>query len=1749
MTAQEILEKAIRNGVVLYVQDEELKFRAKSGALTPELKSAIVGHRASIVEHLRRVQAEMVERDPSAPPPLRRRAGEERVPLSYAQQRLWFIDRLGEGSAQYHAQGAHRITGRLDVAALHRALTTIVERHESLRTVVGEENGTPYQVVLQDFAFELPQTDLRHLDDAEQEREVQRIIARNAQQPFDLGRDLMLRVHLLILGEERHVILMDLHHIAADGWSMRVLQEELLQLYPAYCEGRPNPLPPLGLQYADYTMWQRTWLRGEPLDRQLDFWKRELNDIPEVHRLPLDRERPAAPTYAGDAVRCTLGQEALDAIRALCKRHDVTLFMFVHAAVSALLGRYSDDDTVVMGTPVLGRVHPDLESMIGLFVNTIVLKTKLDGDPAFTELLSRNKRTLLDALGHQDVPFEMIVEELKPRRTTSHSPLFQILFNMQPSRPRTFALPGVTFESVPAGSRTSKFDLVVDIIESPSDLVVHFGYSTDIFLRSTIERMAANFRVLVESILAGPDRRVRELDLLAPAERDRLLHARGEGVAVSILDSNGQLMPEGAIGELWVHADGGAQRTGELARWTPEGELQKVGRVEDRAAAGLAAAVPEEQPFVEPRTETEQRMARVWSTVLKENPVGVTENFFGAGGHSLSMVVLIKRIAKEFGVDIPLATFIESPTIEAASRFVDAAGMAQTPAIPALSRERRSRPLPLSFAQTRIWFITRMEEGSSSYNIPAALRFTGPVDRETLRRAFETIVARHTILRTVYREEGREPVQVVLEPRPFHLPLIDLSAQGPDEQARVVSDLVRSESVRAFDLTSEPSLRVVLVRLSEESHVLLFNVHHIAADGWSVGVLTRELNAIYGAYREGRPHTLPELPIQYCDYAVWQRETMSAALPGEHLRFWTGWLAGLPKVHSLPLDRPRPSYPSYRGAHHAMHVAAETVRGLEELSRTHNATMFMVLQAALAVLIHRYSGDTDVAIGTPVANRLHGEVEPLVGCFVNTLVLRSGLAGDPRFTDFLAETHQNLLQAFAHQSVPFELLVEQLNPERDLSHAPLFQVMFAYQNDEGDAIALRDAKFERVDSDYPVSKFDLTLYARRSANGLALIWEYATDIFNAPTIESMASAFGVLLESIVRTPEARVGSLRLLSAEIEQELLRRSAGIPSAPAVAQCIHEVFEARVREMPDAIAVRHGNDMLTYRELDREATLLARRLRARGVQTGDVVGVCAEQAPVMIVRLLAILKAGGAYLPVDPSYPAERLRYLLTDSHVGVVLASRAAYDLLPADVQALVLPGDADAGEEQAFSSADLGLGPRSLAYVLYTSGSTGRPKGVAVEHRGVTRLVCGPDYIELGPDTVTLLHCAMSFDVATFELWAPLLNGGTMVIYDGPSGDVAEMARQVKAYGVNTLWLTSGLMPLWVEQQTPALGLRWLLAGGDVVPPRAVDEIYRRDPRVTIVNGYGPTENTTFSCCHRVPRGPRPVVSIPIGTPIRGSSAYVLDGSMQLLPVGCRGELFVGGDGVAREYVGNPALTSERFVPNPFSNVEGERLYRTGDVVRWLPDGTLEFLGRNDFQVKIRGFRIEIGEIETHLARVEGVAECAVLAIDRDGTGRQLVAYLVGALDATDLGERARRQLRQALPEYMVPAVFVKLDRMPLTPHGKIDRRALPAPSDDDVRRVTYVAPRTSTETAIAGLWQEILRLARVGIDDNFFQIGGHSLLASRFVSAAREAFAVEIPMRVIFDKPTIRELATWFDLYNPVAVATADEPEGEELFL
>ena len=1206
--------------------------------------------------------------------------------------------------------------------------------------------------------------------------------------------------------------------------------------------------------------------------------------------------------------------------------------------------------------------------------------------------------------------------------------------------------------------------------------------------------------------------------------------------------------------------------------------LDEAGEVDLGALPAPDGPARPEAVALPPETPVEERMVPVWSKVLKQETVGVEHDFFAAGGASLSMIVLIKRISQEFGVDLPLTVFIQKPTIRGAARWVEAAlaeGTGETakgapapvpdargdapgggapdraseaPIVP-LDPARRARPMPVSFAQARIWFITELEQSRSSYNIVGALRLTGRLCRRSMRRTFQSLVDRHTILRTVYRHQEDAPVQSILDDVVFELPLQDLSRLPAARRDEVVRGEVSAESFRPFDLARDLSLRARLFRLAQDEHVLLVDMHHIASDGWSVGVFTRELAALYAAHLRGASDPLPELPVQYCDYAVWQREWLRGEVLDRHLSFWTERLKDPPKVHSVPLDRPRRELQSFRGAHHETRLPAGTVQELADLSRRVDATLFMTLEAALAVLVHRYSGDEDLVIGTPVANRLQREVEPLIGCFVNTLALRSDLSGDPRFVDFLRVTKDELLLAYAHQSLPFELLVEELNPTRDLRHAPLFQILFAFQDmegsrtDEPDAegfeLGLPSLEVSTLDGDYPVSKFDLTLYARSGDDGLRLVWEYATDLFTEATVARIAGSFGALVESLVRRPEAPVGSLGLLTGAEERHVTRRTRGdregrAGRAPAVeGSCLHEPFEGRARAQPDAVALLDGPRAWTYGGLDRAADRLARALGNRGVVAGDLVGICAERSAALVIALLGVLKAGAGYVPLDPGYPEERLRFMLADAGVALVLAAPSMDAVLPAGEWSRMAldgrwlePGSGDFGEPGRVPEDRPAGEPGSLAYVIFTSGSTGRPKAVGISHRGAMALLrwAHQEYTpaELGG---VLAATSVSFDLSVFELFVPLGLGGTVVL----AANALELPTLVHRGRVTLVNTVPSVMAELLRLGGLPDGTRTVNLAGEVLNGPLARKVLAHGVR--LLNLYGPSEDTTYSTGAEVSGDGEPT----IGRPVAGSRAEVLDSGLGRVPTGVVGELYLGGPGVARGYLARPGLTARRFVPDALGAEPGARLYRTGDLARWRPDGDLEYLGRIDHQVKVRGFRVDLREIEAALRSHPQVEE-AVVALEGAGVDEhRLVAYVVARDAEVPVGLRSWSTRR--LPGYMVPSAFVALERIPLTPNGKLDRRALPGAGEAAEDRSERMPPGTDTERTLCALWQELLRRQRIGIEEDFFELGGHSLLAARLVSAVRSELGVEVPLRIVFEKPTILELATWLDLYTHDAEA------------
>ena len=918
----------------------------------------------------------------------------------------------------------------------------------------------------------------------------------------------------------------------------------------------------------------------------------------------------------------------------------------------------------------------------------------------------------------------------------------------------------------------------------------------------------------------------------------------------------------------------------------------------------------------------------------------------------------------------------------------------------------------------------------------------------------------------------------------------------------------------------------MLLRLGGEEHLLLLTMHHIVSDAWSIGVLSRELTVFYQAFTTGVPAGLPELPIQYADYAVWQREWLQGERLERELTYWRAQLRGAPAVLDLPTDRPRPVVQSSRGAKQSLLLPTRLSEGLRALSRREGITLFATILAAFQALLARYTGQLDIVVGSPIAGRTRTETEELIGFFVNTLALRTDLSGDPTFRELLRRVREVTLGAYAHQHIPFEQLVEELQPERDISRTPVFQVVLAMQNVPRHTLELPGLRLRSEAADSGTAKFDLTLFVFEQGSDLNVALEYCTDLFDAGTATRLLGHFRTLLEGVLADPERRLSELPLLTEpERHQLLVEWNATTTDYPRDAT-IGDLFRIQAARTPEAIAVVRDDERLTYRELEARANRLAQYLRARGVGPETRVGICLERSVDAVVGVLAVVLAGAAYLPLDPSDPPDRLRFLLGDARADVLLSESRHRGRVPPGSVATTICLDEERESIVHQPGAPLSRAyAGNLACVMYTSGSTGSPKGVAVPHRAVARLVLATDYFQAGPEAVFLQLAPLAFDASTFEIWGALLTGARLVVAPPGRLSLEAIGRVVREQGVTTLWLTAGLFHQMVDRGLDDLrGVRQLLAGGDVLSVAHVERVRRELPHCRLVNGYGPTESTTFASCHPVAGGELSG-SVPIGRPIANTRTYVLDGRLEPVPVGLPGELYLGGAGLARGYLGRPGLTADRFAPDPFGPEVGGRLYRTGDQVRWRADGLLEFLGRTDDQVKLRGHRVEPGEVEVALREHPAVRAAVVTAREDIPGEKRLVAYLVPAGSMPGVSE-LQGFLRQRLPDFMVPSAFVALAELPLSPNGKVNRRALPAP--DQARpgpEDAFVAPRNPVEELLANIYATVLGIERVGVHDDFFGLGGHSLLATKVISRILATLGVELPLRSIFEAPTVAALA------------------------
>ncbi|MBB4636051.1 non-ribosomal peptide synthetase [Longimicrobium terrae] len=1142
-----------------------------------------------------------------------------------------------------------------------------------------------------------------------------------------------------------------------------------------------------------------------------------------------------------------------------------------------------------------------------------------------------------------------------------------------------------------------------------------------------------------------------------------------------------------------------------------------------------ALPVPEGDAFARhgyeaPVGPAEEALAEIWAEVLGVERVGRWDHFFELGGHSLLAVRVISRVRQALGVEIALGEVFARPVL---SDFAREAGTASRAELPPVERASREGPIPLSFAQQRLWFLEQLGNLGSTYHVRMRRRLSGELDREALVRALDRIVARHEALRTTFAQVNGVPEQrIAPADSGFRLVQHDLEGREDAELRQLLAD----ESAEPFDLQRGPLIRGRLIRLAADDHLLLITMHHIVSDGWSSGVLTRELDALYAAFRAGEPDPLPELEIQYADYAVWQRTWVAGEALQAQADYWTRTLAGAPELLELPADHPRPARVDPAGAQFGIQLDGTLTAGLRALAQRHGTTPFMVVLAGWAAVLARLSGQDDVVIGTPTANRGRREIEGLIGFFVNTLALRMDLSGAPTVAELLGRVKERTLEAQQHQDIPFEQVVERVDPVRSLSHTPLFQVLFAWQNAPADGSglsgpALAPAAPSAFAAD-TTAKFDLSLSFIEWDGWITGGVEYATSLFERATVERWLGYLQRVLGEMVADENRPVTRLALMAgderARVLEEWNRTEADFPAG----SCVHALFERQAARTPDAAAVVSGDEQLTYAELNARANRLAHHLRTLGVGPDVRVALVMTRSAELVQAELAVLKAGGTYVPLDPEYPDERLREMLEDSAPAALLTTRALAERF-AGLNVPVLAVDADApawASGPSTNPAVDGLTSRHLAYVMYTSGSTGRPKGVMVAHQSIGRLVVNNGYAEFGPDDRVAFAANPAFDASTLEVWAPLVNGGCIVVIDQDTLlEPSRFALALRTHEVSVLWLTVGLFNQYAEAlRDEWRRLRCLIVGGDALDPRVIAGVLRGGAPAHLLNGYGPTETTTFAVTHEIRSVSEGARGIPLGRPISNTRVYVLDGALEPVPGGVAGELCIGGAGLARGYQGRPALTAERFIPDPFSAEPGARVYRTGDRVRWRMDGTLEFLGRTDHQVKVRGFRIEPGEIEARLAEHPAVREAVVLVREDAPGDKRLVAYVAG--DEAAGADVLRAHLAARLPDYMVPAAYVRLDALPLTPNGKVDRRALPAPEGDAYASREYEAPVGETETALAGIWADVLGVERVGRHDGFFELGGHSLLAVTLIARMR-AQGLHADVRTLFTAPTVAALA------------------------
>lgn len=2202
-TIETLFQQLGTHHIMLKSDGDRLVVKAPKGAMTKELSDQIKTRKAELLAYLWKVQR---QQKPISPAPLN-----APLLLSSSQKRLWFLDQLEQAnhkSGHYNLFSAIRLQGWLNIPCLQEALNALVTRHQPLRTRFHQKSGKPFAVIS-------PQANVViHVLESKPEQDLDQWIQATTRKPFDLEQDALLRLELVQLAHNEHLLVLTMHHIISDGWSMGILVQELLQLYQANSQQRPNGLKPLPLQYSDYAYWQHSQEHTQEMARHTEWWKSYLADLPPIHQVPIDFPRPEVDSHQGAHLHRLLSLALAQRVEAFAKAEGVTPYMVLLAVFKILLYRYSNQQDLAIGTPVANRERQELEPLIGFFVNTVVIRSRVNPQLSFRDFLHQIRQQALACFARQEVAFEDVVDALNPERNLSHSPLFQIMFSMQNAPSASLNIPNLKTCPVRIEVESAKFDLTLDATITSKGLNTIWEYKTALFRPATIATFANHYQRLLHQVLESATTSIHALHLLSveeeqalraqwkpnpivnrqlpaahkrfetiadqfpdriavvsasekmclsfdmlnrranqlattlstsqigrdtcvglmldrspeliiamlavlkaggayvpldpslPIERlefmvrdcqpklvlglsrgplalnqshpflslddpssysqntanpDRAVHPEqaayfiytsgstgqpkasvnrqiglthlidwqqqrfplqaddrvalktpfsfdvatfeifwpllaGAGLVITqqgrhgdpfylktwmqrqaitaihfvgsmlqaflvslgeqifysklrVLFTGGEalppevipltakllrgeqgkqlaiengygpseaavfvthsqlpssleacdppigrpvgqtqayvvdpflnLVPQGVAGELvltgphlargyhqkpHVTADrfvpnpfstdpmqSRVYRTGDLVRQRPDGQLAFLGRLDHqvklrglrielgeieavirhhdhvqlcivvvgKTQAGedaliafiqsdpsapaslfstIQASLHQQLPnymvpakfvamdswpslpngkinrqalanqaatfvfgqasdttYVPPNTPLEAALVDIWETILQTKPIGVLDNFFDRGGHSLLATQVVSRIREDQGVDVPLTAFFKRPNVAGLADWMTT-NHNSTHLPPIIATSSKWTSAPLSFAQQRLWFLHQLLESEQAstglYNIHTRLELKGDICSMALQSALTLLAQRHDVLRTYFASENGKPIQIVVPQSQLKVEVLD--ARHFSEQDLL--QRIQTEAQFAFRLDKPQLLRMVLLKLDDTHTQLLLTMHHIISDGWSIHILVDELLAFYQQALGGQTAALAQLAIQYPDFATWQQsEAVVKELTGQR-EWWQNHLAGYPSLHQLPTDRPRPAKLTQNGDSLRFQFDSQTTQNLQALAHSSGATLFMVVLAAFKVLLAKYSGQTDILVGTPIANRNRRDVEPLIGFFANTLVLRDQLNHQDSFQTFLQTVKHNTLNSFAHQDVPFEKVVDLLQPERQTSYSPLFQIMFMMQNTPASPLNVPNLDIQMLPDLNQLAKFDLSLETRETPQGLATQWRFNTDLFDKETIARMATHFAQLVEHVLAEPSKPLNHVSLLD-EAEQDFLIEQVNQTQYPLPYETpMHQFLENWAQTDPQRLALTAADgETWSYEALNQRANQIAWYLIEQGVGLDDRVALFVQRCPEMIAAIFGVLKAGAAYVPIDPEYPEQRWGMMLEDSCPKVILTTKLLAPTL--EKWDRVCLEDLLANPKQS-SNPNQPFSPDQAMFFIYTSGTSGKPKASVNRHRGMVNYNLWHQHcFPLQPHDRVGLKTPFGFDVASWETFWPFVAGASLVIAKpGTSGDPFYLREWMRSHQVTSVYFVPSMLRAFLDslgQEPFDSALKYLFTGGEALTSDIQSDTLAAmsGPQgpLEIHNVYGPSEaslRSAYFSCGTAPRTGR----IPIGTSLLNTKAFVMDPRLQLQPCGLPGELNVAGVHLSRGYWGKPGLTAERFVPNPFAkSLDENRLYRTGDLVRRRTCGILDYLGRVDAQVKLRGMRIELSDIEAQIISQQHIHQAKVL-LHKTPKTQILVAFVEGDnLQEDSFFQNLRHQLHQCMPAYMVPSHFIAIETWPYLPNGKCHMRQLEAMAEESCQHLNanrYVAPRNDVERELCEIWQTVLGLEKVGVEDNFFEIGGHSLLATQILSRVRQAFPLPLSLAFLFDQPTISAVATALENITQSLAQTTSVSEDEE---